>query len=354
MTKKRTAIKQKSQTPSSSRPAAKSTAPAQLNPYTLFRLANVTPEARQAFEKEVGKRKATLWQQRHEELQQIRRAQTAAELINYASLGVGLLGISWHHKAREFGDEIIPLISERLKTVSGQADASARARVVEALVGELRWRGEAGAEVLLARFEGLDYFGRSLACVALGLLGAGAAADKIWRFYEKVLPQKDSPYFVGALWGLIDLKDPRAAEALVYLVSKPRHFYELFGFVARAGDERVILPLMKLSMAAGPQNNQEAMLALASVGYRIGREALVSTIERISSGDDDPETSSESVADMILSYPPELVQKYFGPFYEGLAPSGSQTDPSTGSGQGLGTQKAITDPVEPLQEGQTL
>jgi hypothetical protein len=348
MIKKRAVSKQKNQASPALRPTAQSAAPTQPNPYTLFRLANVTPEARQAFEKEAGKRKATLWQQRHEELQQIRRAQTAAELINYASLGVGLLGVSWHHKAREIGDEIIPLISERLKTVSGLPDARTRAQVVETLVGELRWRGEAGAEVLLARFEGLDYFGRGLACVALGLLGAEAAAGKIWRFYEKVLPQKDSLYLVGALWGLIDLKDSRAAEALVYLVSKPRHFYELFGFVARAGDERVILPLMKLSMAAGPQGNQEAMLALASVGYRIGREALISTIERISSGDDDPETSSEKVADMILSSPPWLVQQYFSPFYEGLAYSGSHASVS------LETQKAITEPVESLQEGQTI
>jgi hypothetical protein len=299
-------------------------------------MANASPRAREAFEKGSDKYKAAFWQRHHQELQQIRKAGTAEVLVAQAGQAVGLLGIIWHHRAREFGDEIVPLISGRLKTISGLADVQTRTRVVETLVGELRWRGVTGAEALLERFDGLDYHGRSLACVSLGLLGAQEAGDKIWRFYEKTLSHKNNHYFVGALWGLVDLKDSRAADTLLYLVSKPRHFYELLAMLAMAGDERAILPLMKVSMAAGPQGNQEAMLALASIGYRIGREPLVAKIEQITSGDDDPETSSDKVADMILAYPPELVQRYFNPFHEGLVSD-------------LEEKRA-----EPLQEGQTI
>lgn len=333
MTKKRT-LPQKNKRPAPQAPASPAARPPSV--YTLFRMANASPRAREAFEKGSGKFKASFWQRHHQELQQIRKAGTAEALVDQAGQAVGLLGITWHHRAREFGDEILPLIAGRLKTISGLADSRARIQVVETLVGELRWRGAAGAEVLQDRFDSLDYHGRSLTCVALGLLEAQKAADKIWRFYEKTLPQKDSPYFVGALWGLIDLKDERAADTLFYLISKPRYFYELFGFLARAGDERAILPLMKVSMAADPQGNQDAMLALASIGYRVGREGLVAKIEQITSGDDDPETSSEKVADMILSYPPDLVHRYFGIFQESM-------------------DSDLAEKVaEPLQEGQTI
>jgi hypothetical protein len=55
---------------------------------------------------------------------------------------------------------------------------------------------------------------------------------------------------VGALWGLIDLQDERAADALLELLTQGRRFYELFGFLSRAGDRRAIIPLLQLAMGA--------------------------------------------------------------------------------------------------------
>jgi hypothetical protein len=54
----------------------------------------------------------------------------------------------------------------------------------------------------------------------------------MWAFYEKVKRDRRGTYFVGALWGLIDLKDGRAGGALADLLIQGRNFYELFGFLS--------------------------------------------------------------------------------------------------------------------------
>ena len=95
------------------------------------------------------------------------------------------------------------------------------------------------------------------------------ATNTVWAFYESVEVDVRTNDFIGALWGLIDLKDPRAADALADLLWKGCFFYySLIVAVARH--------LWYHSRAGFSQAN---MAALATPHWeaatREAREALV-------------------------------------------------------------------------------
>jgi hypothetical protein len=189
----------------------------------------------------------------------------------------------------------------------------------EKLIAELRWRGDAGATVLMERFDDLNDYGRSLACVALGLLGAQASADKIWTFYQRAERNQSETYFVGALWGLIDLKDERAGGALASLLMWGRNFYELFGFLSLAGDVRAVIPLLMAVTQLPEKEQRHASMALVSVSHRIGRDALLTELDKIGRPEE-PRRERVAVADDILATPAGEAEEYFALFYRGLIP----------------------------------
>lgn len=287
---------------------------------TFFRFLLADPQTRDLWHKATSKLKPILWMRDRAAVKQVKSARTAKELVNLVTLASGLGEAAWRERMRQFGPEVVPLISERLKTVGNIRDEATRDMAFEKLIAELRWRGDAGAEVLLERFDDLNNYGKSLACVVLGLLGAQASADKMWAFYQKVKRNwRQTTHFVGPLWGLIDLKDERAGGALASLLSEGRDFYELFGFLSLAGDARAVVPLMAGAMQKPREENMDAAMALVSIAHRIGRDAFVTELDKIVSLEE-PREAREAFADEILSKPASIAEEYFASFYRGLTP----------------------------------
>jgi len=286
---------------------------------TLCRSFLADTQTRDQMRKAISRLKPLLWLRDKEEVKQIKRTKTAEELLDLAHLVGGLGEIAWQDRIRQFGPELLPLISERLRTARNVRDPETREKTFEKLIDELRWRGDAGAQVLMERFDNLNDYGKSLACVVLGLLETQASTDKLWSFYQRVKHNRRKRYFVGALWGLIDLKDKRVGGALADLVSEGRDFYELFGFLSLAGDTRVVKPLLLGAMQKPREENWDTAMALVSIAHRIGRDVMLGELDRIASPEE-PREAHEALVDEWLAKPISEVQEYFALFYRGLTP----------------------------------
>lgn len=245
----------------------------------------------------------------------IERATSAEEVIDLVPLATGAGESVWQERVRQFGLEAVPLISRRLAVLHETREKKLRDMMLEELIGALRWQGDAGARVLRQRFDDLDDYGRCLACVVLGLLDERSAADKVWDFYQRVVRNHRQNHFVGALWGLIDLSDERAGEALVDLIAQGRDFYELYGFLSLAGDARVIVPLLS-RVAQEPRENEQAAMALVSIAHRVGRDAFLAELDEIAT--QEPAQERKAFAERFLSVPESRAREYFGWFYRGL------------------------------------
>jgi hypothetical protein len=262
--------------------------------------------------------KPIIWARDRDHVNQIKRARTAQEVIDLVTLASGLGEEAWHERMSEFGPEVLPLISERLRRARQTYKKKDELDMVyEKLIAALRWRGNAGAEALVACFDDLNDYGKSLACVVLGLLGARASADRMWAFYEKVAYTHDS-HRVGALWGLVALGDKRVSDALVGHLIKRDIFCELFGFLSLAGNERAVGPLLWAATQLPQENRPMPMMALVSVAHRIGRDALVAELEKHAAPDSPQDV--KFVANAILSRSASQAEEYFGLFYRGLRP----------------------------------
>lgn len=286
---------------------------------TLFRFVLLDASVMALMEKGLATLRPALWARDGPMVRQIRRARTAEEVLDLVVLARGLGEPEWNKRMRRFGPEVVPLISERLRTVQEIRDEDEREMAVEKLVGALRWHGEAAARVLLERFDDLTEYGQSLACVMLGRLGATAGADRIWRFCQTVMQKQRDGHLVGALWGLIDLKDERAGVALVQLLEAKRSFYELYGFLSLAGDARAVLPLLYDAYRQSGERKADALMALVGVAHRIGREAVLAEFEKGFSPDE-PREGVESLVDDLLARPVKEMEEYFALFYRGVTP----------------------------------
>ncbi len=244
--------------------------------------------------------------------EQIKNARTAAELVAHASSARGLAEAIWYARVHEFGPEIVPPIAQQLRATRDIPDKKRQDLAYDRLITALRWEGTPGAQALVDVFSSLDEYGQSLACVALGLLKHRPAADLIWQFYQKVVDNPES-YLVGALWGLIDLQDPRTGGALVDLLRAGDHFEELYGFLALAGDVHAVEPLAAVIEKRGDEA-EEAGMALACIAHRIGRNAFVEELSRLAAPGD-PRAEIEAAADQVLNYPREAAEKYFDLYF---------------------------------------
>ena len=171
----------------------------------------------------------------------------------------------------------------------------------------------------MERFNDLNSYGRGLACVVLGLLGAQSSADLMWLFYRRAVHNLRESYFVGALWGLIDLKDERVVGALTGLLAEERTFAELFGFLSLAGDASAVLPLLAASATLPSVEQMPATMALAAVAHRIGRDALLAEFAKVSGLADSGDAQEDLVAALLAS-PSSVYEEYFALFYRGLTP----------------------------------
>lgn len=285
---------------------------------SVYRFSLVDPESRDLVDRATSWLKPLIGARDRDAVTRIKRAKSAKEVIELVSLATGLGEPVWQKRVRQFGLQAVPLISQRLAVLPQTREKDLRHMMLEKLIGALRWQGDAGAKVLLERFDGLDDYGRSLACVVLGLLRERSAADRLWHFYQRVVHNRRESHFVGALWGLIDLGDERTGEALADWMGQGRDFCELYGFLSLAGDARVIVPLLS-RVARESKENEQAAMALVSIAHRIGRDAFMAELGKIVIPDE-PAQEREPFAERFFSVPEGRAREYFGWFYRGLTP----------------------------------
>ncbi len=248
-------------------------------------------------------------------IDQIENAANLEAVVALAPTANGLAEPVWYRRMHEFGPTAAGSIAERLNSDWMRRHAKDRTGIQERCIGALRWCGEDGIDALLTCWDSLDDYGQSIACVALGLLGAQRSGNHIWDFFQKVQDTRES-LFVGHLWGLIDLKDRRAADALATFLDTGREFYEMYGFISRAGDNRFVFPLIGQTMH-GPDNAKgEAMWALTGIAHRLGREALAEELRNSPVPGKITESDIESSLDKIFKYSVEEVERHFEVFYD--------------------------------------
>ncbi len=289
--------------------------------HTLYHFALIDDETRRLVD-EAGEALEPEIRARDEKaVQQIKSAPTAEAVLDLARLATGLGESAWQARMRQFGPEVALLISHRLKNVRAIRDEQERDIVTEQLIAALRWKGQAGAQVLPECFDLLDEYGQSLVCLVLGLLQVKSAADMLWSFYQKAKDNRRENNFVGALLGLIDLEDERVPGALADLLRQGRDYYEMYGFLSRAGDARAVALLVRKSIRLPENEKYQALLALTSIGHRIGREALLAEFAKMPAADSTPQ-AREAIADKLFSQPASVAEEYFGLFYRrpGLIP----------------------------------
>lgn len=236
-------------------------------------------------------------------------------LLDLTPIADGIAEPVWYRRIQEFGPAAAGSIAERLNSDWMQRHAKGRSAIQERCIGVLRWCGDDGVDALLTCWDALDDYGRSIACVALGLLGAQKSGDHIWDFFQKAQNTRES-LFVGPLWGLLDLQDERAADALASFLDTGQEFYEMYGFISRGGDKRFILPSIAQIMLGPDSVKGEAMWALTGIAHRIGRGALAEELRNGPEPDKITKSDVESFLDKIFKYSAEDVERHFEIFYD--------------------------------------
>ena len=257
-------------------------------------------------------------------IEQIETASDIEAVLDLSPSAGGLAESVWYRELQKFGPSVAVNIAKRLNGEWMRVHAKDRTGIQERFIGVLRWCGKEGVDALLSSWDSLDDYGRSLASVALGLLGARRSGDHIWDFYQKVQRAREN-LFVGALWGLIDLQDQRAADALAAFLDTGHEFYEMYGFISRAGDKRFIFPLIALAMLGPDKAKGEAMWALTGIAHRLGREALAEELRNSPDPEKVTESDVESFVEQVFKYSVEDVERHFEVFYDtnGSSISGS-------------------------------
>jgi len=262
----------------------------------------------------------SMWKRDASKIRRIEEAADLAAVLDLTPVATGLADYAWLKRMREFGASAAPGIVARLQSDWMRSHRSASAGIQERFIGALRWCADAGAEALIDSWDALDDYGRSLACVALGLLDAHSAADRLWQFFERTRSTPSTDW-IGPLWGLIDLADARAADALLELLLAKRVFYERYGFLCRAGDQRAVVPVIA-AMLDGPEAlHADAMWALTGIAHRLGRDRFG---EVLSGEGGVAQTSTETIetlVDRIFLYSQQDAEKHFEAFYDRHASS---------------------------------
>ncbi len=290
---------------------------------TFFRLMTLDPATGDSVRKTMMRLNPLLMLRDGAQVKKIRQAATVEELFDLLPAATGLADFAFAERLRQFGSEALPALTARLLQIKTLEPAELRAMTAEKLIAACAWHAAAGAYALSACFAALDDYGKSLACMVLGVLGEHAAADQIWAFYNCVAPNMNESYLVGPLWGLTDLGDSRGAGALADLVRGKQDFYELYGLLALGGDARAVIPLAEASVLLPEAERLDALMALIAIGHRIGRAALVAELQQaVAPGD--AEVTAEELADAILAKPAAGAggpEEYFELFYHAPRPA---------------------------------
>lgn len=285
---------------------------------TILRSVLLSFQTQEVVSEAVTKADPSLWQRDRKTIEQIENTDRIEEVLDLAPKATGLAEYAWLKRMRRFGPSAAPIIAAHFNTLGLDPKHKDFTVIEEKFVQALRWYESAGIEPLLSCWNGFDDYGRSLASVVLGLLKAQTAADQIWAFYQHVKNNRRENLFVGALWALIDLQDHRAADALLELLMEGHDFYELFGFLARAGDRRAFLSLFALSVRGDEAIKPEAQWAVISLAHRIGRAGVLEELERAFTGLSKAGKTPDEIADQILAQSGDEAREHFSLFYDGV------------------------------------
>ena len=272
-----------------------------------FRVEETVGEALRVFQPDI-------WQRDGQAVLRIEQAPDIEATLDLTPGAMGLADVAWAKRMRQFGPDAADAIALRIKGDWLSAYPKERSGIQERLIGALRWCDDRGVAVLLSSWDSLDDFGRSLAAMVLGLLGAHQSADRLWACYQTTR-SASKDLFVGPLWGLIDLGDNRAADALVELLEDKREFYEIYGFVSRAGDQRLVLPLISELLFGVEDIKPDVMWALTGVAHRLGRDAFHQLLTGDSDAQESHGSSVELFVERIFQYSQGDVETHFETFY---------------------------------------
>ncbi len=254
----------------------------------------------------------SLWQRDVEKFKRVEQASGVEAVLDLVPTAMGMAEYAWLKRMIGFGSSGADAITERLTGGWLCNHPKAQARIQEHCIGALRWCDNENADALIRCWDALDDYGRSLGCILLGLLDVRTEADRMWKCFQTVRTQPNL-YFVGPLWGLIDVQDPRSADALADLFAEHRAFYELYGFISRAGDARIILPLVEEVIRKSEQTSADAIWALTGVAHRLGRGELLRLLSE--GADDGIRAGVETFVDQIFIYDQDAVERNFETFY---------------------------------------
>ena len=284
--------------------------------HTFMRSVMLNLQTREAITQTATHQQPSLLQRDSKKIAQIENAQTIDEVFKLAPQATGLANHAWLKRMRQFGLNAAPIIAERFNALRLGPRHQDRTAIEEKTIEALRWCEDEGIEPLLSCWNAFDDYGRSVACMVFGLLNAQQATDQIWTFYQQVKTDRRENLFVGALWGLIDLQDQRVADLLLELLITGQDFYELYGFLSRAGDRKAVLPLVFCVMKGPDQSKSDAMWALTSIAYRIGRAVLIEELAGAEAPlDGNADKAYGEFADRIFSYSASEAEDYFSLFY---------------------------------------
>lgn len=293
---------------------------------TLGRLHLLTPDMSALVKQTIEQTAPHVWDRDRGTVEQIGRADTPEALLDLAAQATGLAQTPWLDRVRGYGSRIAPLLAERLKHVRDVSDADHRTHLNEHLIAAFYVCGPDTAALLLDCFPTLDDYGKSLASVILGMLGAQESADTLWEFFQYIQDRPNENYFIGPLWGLVDLGDPRAADALDEIMGIGFYFFEVFAMAHRAGDARLVLPLFYALTRGNERVQESARMALVSIAHRVGRAALLDGLAPIGRDGGVTDANREEMADRILGYDPCWSEDHFASFFQGI--DASEIDPA--------------------------
>ncbi len=149
----------------------------------------------------------------------------------------------------------------------------------------------------------------------LGVLHARSSADLIWDLFQRTKENPES-FFIGALWALIDFGDSRAADALAELLKMERVYEKMFGFIARAGDERAIIPMAALMVHGTKSEKEQVGYVLATIAQRLGREKFLAALLKDMPAEQ--REAGERTADTLFNLPLDAIRDYFEMYYHGV------------------------------------
>jgi len=233
-----------------------------------------------------------------------------------------LLIDAWADRVVSYGTRIIPFLVDGFRAAERSEPIGDRAWYRDHIVLVLARLGVPAIPDLLRIYEFAPQTSRALICVALGRLGAREYADLIWKEIDDNPLDDGTGGFVGPLWALIDLGDPRAADVLIELLEEGLLFHELWAMLSRAGDARALFPLLAATAVVSEELQSELAFTLAAIARRLGREASIEALTPLGevAAPDGTPLSVADVVDAVLASKEEEVNAHFSLYYRAPSP----------------------------------